>query len=116
MKLAIMQPYFFPYLSYFQLIKAVDKFVIYDDVKYIKGGWINKNRILFNENYFNIRIPIKKDSSKKNINERYFIDEPNRVKFKLLRQIENAYSKAPFFEEIYPFVSRLISFEEKNIS
>ncbi len=48
MKLAIMQPYFFPYIGYWQLIHAVDRFVIYDDVNYIKGGWINRNRILIN--------------------------------------------------------------------
>lgn len=46
MKLAIMQPYFMPYIGYFQLIKAVDKFVIYDDVNYINRGWINRNNIL----------------------------------------------------------------------
>ena len=46
--LAIMQPYFFPYIGYWQLIHAVDRFVIYDDVNYIKGGWINRNRILIN--------------------------------------------------------------------
>jgi hypothetical protein len=48
MKLAILQPYFFPYIGYWQLIHAVDCFVIYDDVNYIKGGWINRNRLLIN--------------------------------------------------------------------
>ena len=48
MNLAIMQPYFFPYLGYFQLIRAVDKFVFYDDVNFIKNGWINRNRVLIN--------------------------------------------------------------------
>ena len=48
MKLGIMQPYFMPYIGYFQLIKAVDKYVVYDDVNYIKGGWVNRNNILVN--------------------------------------------------------------------
>ena len=48
MKVGIMQPYLFPYIGYFQLIKAVDTFVFYDDVNYIKGGWINRNTILVN--------------------------------------------------------------------
>lgn len=45
MKLALMQPYLFPYLGYFQLVAAVDRFVFYDDVNYIKNGWINRNRV-----------------------------------------------------------------------
>lgn len=48
MKLGIMQPYFMPYIGYFQLMKAVDKYVVYDDVNYIKGGWVNRNHILIN--------------------------------------------------------------------
>lgn len=116
MKIAIMQPYFFPYLGYFQLINVVDKFVVHDDVQYIKGGWINKNRILLNNDSFNIGIPVKKDSAEKDINERYFIDDCIRFKSKVLRQIENAYNKAPFFENIFPVVKRIFSIEERNVS
>ncbi len=46
MKIAIMQPYFFPYIGYFQLIESVDLFVLYDNIKYTKKGWINRNRFL----------------------------------------------------------------------
>ena len=46
--LALMQPYFLPYLGYWQLLAAADQFVLYDEVNYIKGGWINRNRILIN--------------------------------------------------------------------
>lgn len=58
MKLGIMQPYFFPYIGYWQLMNAVDKYVIYDDVNFIKGGWINRNRILLNgkPQYFNVQM------------------------------------------------------------
>jgi WbqC-like protein family len=116
MKLAIMQPYFFPYLGYFQLINAVDKFVIYDDVQYIKGGWINNNRILINGKSSNIVIPVRKDSIKKKINERYFVGDSLKFKIKTLKQIENSYKRAPFFESIYPEISRLLLFEEENVS
>ena len=69
MKLGIMQPYFVPYIGYWQLMNAVDKYVIYDDVNFIKGGWINRNRILVNgqPKYFNI--PIIGASPFKLINE-----------------------------------------------
>ena len=46
MKIGIMQPYFFPYIGYWQLLNLVDEYVIYDDVNYIKRGWINRNNIL----------------------------------------------------------------------
>ena len=57
-----MQPYFFPYLGYFQLINAVDKFVIYDNVNHIKRGWVNRNRILVNGSPFMFTLPIQKPS------------------------------------------------------
>ena len=58
MKIGIMQPYFLPYIGYWQLLNVVDKYVIYDDVNYIKGGWINRNRILINKEakYFNVKL------------------------------------------------------------
>lgn len=116
MRLAVMQPYFFPYPGYFQLIKAADKFVVFDDVQYINRGWINRNRILLNNKCFNIVMPVRRDSTKKNINERYFVEDSLKHKTKLLLQVEHAYSKAPFFEQIFPVVSRLLFYEEKNVS
>ena len=67
-KLGIMQPYFFPYIGYWQLMNAVDTYVVYDDVAYIKGGWINRNNILMNCAKNLITIPLKDASSFKNIN------------------------------------------------
>jgi hypothetical protein len=116
MKLAIMQPYFFPYLGYFQLINASDKFVVYDDVQFIKGGWINRNRILSDDSSFNIGIPVRKDSIKRNINERYYVDNAEIFKAKLLRQLAYAYRKAPFFKEVFLFISRLLSADETNVA
>jgi hypothetical protein len=69
MKIAVMQPYIYPYLGYFQLINAVDKFVFYDDVNYIKKGWINRNQILVNKSPFLFTIPLKEVSQNKLINE-----------------------------------------------
>ena len=116
MELAVMQPYLFPYLGYFQLINKVDKFVIYDDVQYIKGGWINKNRILLNGGYSNIGIPVMKDTIKKKINERYFVQDTLQYRTRLLRQLENAYKKAPFFEEIFSYISKILFYEERNVA
>ena len=69
MKVAIMQPYIFPYLGYFQLIKSVDKFIFYDDVNFIKKGWINRNKILINGKESIITFPLIKASQNKLINE-----------------------------------------------
>mgnify|MGYP000137711117 CR=1 FL=1 len=62
MRLAIMQPYLFPYIGYFQLIQSVDAFVIYDDVNYIKSGWINRNHILANGDQQVITLPLNSSS------------------------------------------------------
>ncbi len=61
-KVAIMQPYLFPYIGYFQLINSVDEFVIYDNIKYTKKGWINRNRILVKGKDQLITATLKKDS------------------------------------------------------
>ena len=62
MKLGVMQPYFMPYIGYFQLMKAVDKYVVYDDVNYIKGGWVNRNHILINGEKEMFTVTLKKAS------------------------------------------------------
>ena len=69
MKLAIMQPYFFPYIGYFQLMNFVDKYVFYDDVNYIKNGWINRNQILIDGQTKYFTLQQKNASSFKKINE-----------------------------------------------
>ena len=70
MTAAIMQPYFFPYIGYFQLINSVDKFIVYDNIQFTKKGWINRNRILLNGNDLLFSIPLKKDSDYLDINKR----------------------------------------------
>jgi len=112
MKLAIMQPYFFPYIGYFQLAKAVDKFVFYDDVGYIKNGWINRNRILINGEAHYITVYLKGASASKLINEVELID--NRSK--LRKTILNAYCKAPYFKKVWPLIEKILEFETDKIS
>ena len=69
MKVAIMQPYFFPYLGYFQLIESADNFIFYDDVNFKKKGWVNRNNILVNNEKKLLTVPLQKASQNKMINE-----------------------------------------------
>ena len=115
MKLAVMQPYLFPYLGYFQLINAVDKMVIYDNIEYTRKGWINRNRILLDGKDKFFTIPVKKDSDFLNIRERYLADNSEIKIRKILAQISNSYRKAPFFKEIYPVLERLFLSGKKNL-
>lgn len=89
MTLAIMQPYFLPYIGYFQLIKAVDKFVVYDDVNFIKRGWINRNNILVNGKAQLFTISLNRASQNRLINEIEIGDDFQNF----LRTIEMAYKK-----------------------
>ena len=115
MKLAIMQPYIFPYIGYFQLIKAVDKFVLYDDVNFINRGWINRNRILVNGKDSMFTIPLKDASQNKLIHE-IDVNWDNNWKGKFLKTIEQAYKKAPFYENILPIIEKTIESQEVQFS
>lgn len=114
MKVGIMQPYFLPYIGYFQLMNAVDKYVIYDNIQYTKKGWINRNRILQNGKDVLITIPVEKDSDYLDINERRVSN--NFDKKKLLYQIREAYRKAPYFDSIMPLIEDIVMCEESNLS
>jgi hypothetical protein len=114
MKIAIMQPYFFPYIGYFQLIAAVDKFVVYDDVNYINRGWINRNNILVNGAATFIQIPLSGASQNKLINEIEIINEA-KWRVKLLRTIEQSYKKSPFFIVVYDLIQTQINNRYSNI-
>lgn len=116
MKVAIMQPYFFPYIGYFQLIQAVDVFVFYDDVNFIKKGWINRNRILANNNKdYLFTAPLVESSQNKKINEiDVFITEKWKDKF--LKNINETYFKAPYFESTFEVVLRVLNGKFKTIS
>ncbi|MCO5947235.1 WbqC family protein [Mucilaginibacter flavidus] len=115
MEVAIMQPYIFPYIGYFQLINAVDIFIVYDNIKFTKKGWINRNRILVNGKDDYITLPLKKDSDFLNIDQRYLADNFDEERNKLLRRIKDAYQKAPYFIEAYTLVEKTINYEEDNL-
>jgi len=113
MKLAIMQPYFIPYIGYFQLIAAADLFIVYDNIKYTKKGWINRNRILRNGGDAMISLPLKADSDDLNVVDRRLADDFNPRR--LLAQIEGAYRKAPFFAATRALVEDILACEERNL-
>ncbi len=113
--IGIMQPYLFPYLQYWQLIQAVDTFVIYDDVQYIKNGWINRNNILLNNNAHLITLPLEGASSNKNINE-ISVVKNEVLKQKLLKTMTVAYKKAPNFEMIYNIIEKTLFSDDQCIS
>lgn len=113
MKLAIMQPYFLPYLGYFQLIAAVDKFVIYDDVNFIKKGWINRNNILLNESAHLFTLPLSDVSQNKKINE-LILAENVIWKKKFFATLALSYSKAPHYKDVIRLVERILNYQSKS--
>lgn len=115
MKIAIMQPYFLPYIGYWQLMNAVDQYVVYDDVQFIKGGWIGRNRILLDgkPRYFNA--PLLGASRNKLINEVH-ANTDERLAKKNLRTIEAAYHKAPYFQEVFPIAEAIICNKQGNLA
>ncbi|WP_312583698.1 WbqC family protein [Atlantibacter sp.] len=113
MKLAIMQPYFLPYAGYFQLMAAVDAFVVYDNIKYTKKGWINRNRILVNGQDALFSLPLKKGSDALNIVERELSSAFERTK--LLNQFRGAYGRAPYFSEVFPHLEKIVNYPRDNL-
>ncbi|QSS96386.1 WbqC family protein [Psychroflexus sp. ALD_RP9] len=105
--IAVMQPYIFPYIGYFQLIQAVDVFVFYDDVNFIKRGWINRNKILINNSEKLITFPCVKVSQNKLINE-VGVDTRSKQFIKTKNTIYHAYCKAPYFDQVFPFINEIL--------
>ena len=110
---AIMQPYFFPYIGYFQLIASVDQFIVYDNIKYTKKGWINRNRMLQNGADVMFSLPLKKDSDSLDVVERELAADFNRDK--LLNQFKGAYRRAPYFEQTFPLIEQIVRHEDANL-
>mgnify|MGYP006427701449 CR=1 FL=1 len=107
MRVAIMQPYIFPYIGYFQLIHAVDTFVFYDDVDFIKRGWINRNRLLVNGEDHLFTIPCVKASQNRPIN-RIKVHKKGKWKRKLLATIKHNYTKALYFDQVFPIIKKIL--------
>jgi WbqC-like protein family len=108
-KLAIMQPYLFPYLGYYQLVDAVDRFVAADDLQFIKQGWINRNRLLINGSPAYFTVPLRKHAAEALIRDVEIDDSPGkRWRSALLKTVANFYRRAPSFDLVYPIVERVI--------
>lgn len=115
MRIAVMQPYLLPYLGYFQLIAAVNKFILLDDVHYINRGWINRNRILVNSKSTYITIPLNKASQSRLIKD-ISIQQETNWQTKILKTIELAYRKAPYYYSVYPIIEKIIKCNENEVS
>jgi hypothetical protein len=115
MRLAVMQPYLFPYLGYFQLIHSVDRFVLFDDVNFIKRGWINRNRILLGGKEYRFTVPLEDASQNRLINQTLTISD-GKWKSDLLKTLERAYRHAPHFDSAFPVIEASVSYDDRNIA
>ncbi len=115
MRAAIMQPYFFPYIGYFQLMSAVDTFVFFDDVQYIDRGWVNRNRILARGEPQWWTFPVRKGSRSLNIDQRqYVLDDQARKD--ALHSIRVHYAQAPAYESVMPRIEAMFARDCANVA
>lgn len=112
MKLAVMQPYLFPYIGYFQLIHAADLYLIYDDVSYIKRGFVNRNNILTPSGVSRFTVSVPGASPNKLFSDLRFSENVDKV----LRAIEYSYAKAPYFKYIFPLIKEILELEDRSIA
>lgn len=108
-----MQPYFLPYIGYFQLMAAVDMFIVYDNIKYTKKGWINRNRMLLSGKDVMFSLPLKGDSDALDVRDRELASDFNRDK--LLNQFKAAYRPAPYFSQTFSLVDEIVRYEDRNL-
>lgn len=116
MKVGIMQPYFFPYLGYFSLIKAVDSFIILDDVQFIRHGWIERNRVLKQTGGWQyISIPLEKfsrDTVIKDVNIRVL----EKWEEKIFAQLTHYKRKAPYYKQTIELIKDIFTFKTESLS
>ena len=113
--IAIMQPYFMPYMGYWQLINAVDTFVLYDNIQFSKKSWFHRNYVLLNGQKNLFSIPLKKDMDNLNVVDRFLANESQTQIKKILAQIENNYKKAPYFNNVFFLIKNIFKYNEKNL-
>jgi hypothetical protein len=113
MRVAIMQPYFLPYIGYWQLIESVDVFVVYDNIKYTKKGWINRNRLLSNGKDVMFSLPLKKDSDSLDVVERELAADFDSGK--LLNQFKGAYHHTAWFKKTLQVLEEIVCYDERNL-
>ena len=114
-KIAIMQPYFFPYIGYFQLMNSVDRFIILDDVNYINKGWINRNKFLLNGAPHSFTLPLISASQNKKISEIKIKIEIN-WKQKFFKTLHQAYSRAPQYNKVIPLIEVILNCQHDDLS
>jgi hypothetical protein len=111
-RVAVLQPYLFPYLCTFQLARQVDRFVCFDDVAFIKKGYIHRNSVLLNGEAHAFTAPVKNVSQNRTIVEHDYVGEWQP----LLALLQRAYSKAPYFEPVFEFVQRVLLDADENVA
>jgi hypothetical protein len=111
--LGIMQPYFLPYIGYWQLLSAVDQFVVYDNIKYTKKGWINRNRFLRDGTDAVFTVPLMRASDSLNIADRVLADDFDPAA--ILNPLREAYRKAPYFGEAFPVIETIVAAPLRNL-
>lgn len=115
MTLAANQPYFLPYLPYWQLIRCADLFLLADDYAYIRSGWVNRNRILVSGKPQYLRLEVCSNPESRLIRDRLLMAHPDKLR-KKLRTLQMAYHKAPCFEEGYALAERILRYPERNLA
>jgi hypothetical protein len=115
MKVGIMQPYFLPYIGYFQLMAAVDKFVLLDDVNFINRGWVNRNRIAVNGQPSWLTVPLSGASQNRLIREIDIAPDDGWVR-KMHRAVAVAYAKAPEADSVIPIFESWLSKAAGNLA
>jgi hypothetical protein len=112
-RVAIMQPYFLPYLGYFQLLDTVDLFIVYDNIKYTKKGWINRNRMLHSGEAAVFSLSLKGASDSLDVCDRELAASFDRQR--LLNQMAGAYRQAPYFAEVFPLLEKIVRHQDTNL-
>lgn len=116
MIVAAMQPYFFPYIGYFQLIQAADIFVFLDDVQYIERGWVNRNRVRNNNSWMWLTRAVEKAPRELPITQRRYIDSGPNCASDICQRLKTIYRKAPANAECLPIITSLLSSPECSVA
>lgn len=116
MRVALMQPYLFPYIGYFQLMQAVDLFVFYDDVQYMKGGWINRNVVRMGDVARWLTLPVKKAPVNFPINKRQYLPHGALADAPACNLLEACYVKAPHFGQVSLMAHELLGLDDHNVA
>ena len=109
--IAVMQPYIFPHLEYFQLIHATDMFVIFDDVCFMKRSYITRNKIAVKNAAYRFSVPVMSASQNKLIK-----DLKVNPDLSLLKTLKHSYSKAPHFNTVFPLLQAVMLYPDDNLA